>query len=76
MPLVKYHRRPLVNNFFDDFFGAGGVEHTRENRGLAPAVNVRENDEEYTIEVAAPGMSKEDFNVEKSSNGVDIKEDF
>ena len=29
----------------------------------APAVNILENDDEYTVEVAAPGMTKEDFKV-------------
>lgn len=29
----------------------------------APAVNIIENDDEYKIEVAAPGMTKEDFKV-------------
>ncbi|WP_308502856.1 Hsp20/alpha crystallin family protein [uncultured Alistipes sp.] len=29
----------------------------------APAVNIIENDDEYKVEVAAPGMTKEDFKV-------------
>lgn len=28
-----------------------------------PAINVKESDKQYTVEVAAPGMTKEDFNV-------------
>jgi HSP20 family protein len=34
-----------------------------------PAVNVKEDEKNYTIEVAAPGMKKEDFKVEVD-NGV------
>ena len=29
----------------------------------APAINVKETDKDYWIEVAAPGMTKEDFDV-------------
>ena len=29
----------------------------------APAINVKENDKEYVVELAAPGMSKEEFRV-------------
>lgn len=29
----------------------------------APAINVKESKDEYLIEVAAPGMTKDDFNV-------------
>ena len=29
----------------------------------APAINVIENEKDYKVEVAAPGMTKEDFNI-------------
>ena len=29
----------------------------------APAINVSESEREYKVEVAAPGMTKEDFNI-------------
>ena len=28
----------------------------------APAINVKESDKAYTVELAAPGMNKQDFN--------------
>lgn len=31
--------------------------------GVTPAINVKETKDDYVVEVAAPGMSKEDFNV-------------
>ena len=31
--------------------------------GVTPAINVKENKKEYTVEVAAPGMTKDDFSV-------------
>ncbi len=35
----------------------------------APAINVKENDREYVVELAAPGMKKEDFNVHINDEG-------
>jgi HSP20 family protein len=35
-------------------------------------VNVKENQDEFLIEVAAPGMSKEDFKIEVNNNVLTI----
>lgn len=32
-------------------------------RTSSPAINVKENDNEYKVEIAAPGMSKDDFKI-------------
>jgi HSP20 family protein len=56
----------LISNFFDDenFFNSRWLN----GRGV-PAVNVRESDKNFEIEVAAPGYDKKDFNV-SVENGV------
>lgn len=59
---------PDIANIFDDFFGSDSPAYSAR-RGSTPAVNVMENDDEYVIEVAAPGMKKDDFKVEVN-NGV------
>ena len=35
----------------------------------APAINVKESDKAYIVELAAPGMKKEDFNVHINDEG-------
>ena len=35
----------------------------------APSINVKESDKAYTVELAAPGMKKEDFNVHINDEG-------
>ena len=35
----------------------------------APAINVIENEKEYELELAAPGLSKEDFKIQLDSEG-------
>ena len=37
-----------------------------------PAVNVRETDDDYILEVAAPGMSKKDFTINFQNNVLTI----
>ena len=43
---------------FNDFFGNEWME-----KSTSPAINIIENDKEYKVELAAPGLTKEDFNV-------------
>ena len=45
---------------FNDFFDTDYLPRTS---ATAPAINVIEKDNEYDVEVAAPGMTKDDFKV-------------
>lgn len=45
---------------FNDFFGNEWIEN--QNKSV-PAINIRQNDNGFTVEVAAPGMTKEDCKV-------------
>ena len=50
----------LMNEFFKpDWFG--GIENFSTN---TPAVNIKENEKDFEIEFAVPGMKKEDFDIE------------
>lgn len=51
--------------FFNDFFDNDWMMKTN---ATAPAINVVESDKDYKVEVAAPGMKKEDFNIHLSEN--------
>lgn len=51
--------------FFNDFFDNDWMMKTN---ATAPAINVVESDKEYKVEVAAPGMKKEDFNIHLGDN--------
>ena len=53
-------------DIFNDFFDNDWM--VRSN-ATAPAINVLENEHDYEIEVAAPGMKKEDFKVHIDENG-------
>jgi len=45
---------------FNDFFGNEWMESSNKSM---PAINIQQNDNGFTVEVAAPGMTKEDCNV-------------
>ena len=47
-------------SIFNDFFGNEWVD---KSNATAPAVNILETEDDFKIEVAAPGMTKEDFKV-------------
>ena len=59
--LVKTFRP--TPNLFDSFFS--DVDFFADNRisSTIPAVNVKEDTNEFTIELAAPGLKKEDFKI-------------
>lgn len=46
----------IFNDFLDN-------DWMLKANATAPAINVIENDKEYKIDVAAPGMAREDFNI-------------
>ena len=59
-PMRKYNNQNWLPSIFNDFFDNDWMVRTN---ATAPAINVIENANDYKVEVAAPGMTKEDFNV-------------
>ncbi len=53
--------------FKPDWFG--GMENFGTN---LPAVNIKENEKDYELELSVPGMKKDDFNVEVDNNIMTI----
>jgi len=54
-------RNDLMGNFFDGFSGNN-----------LPAVNISEGKDDFRIEVAAPGLNKEDFKINLEHNVLTI----
>ena len=59
MTLARRNQNWLPS-IFNDFFDNDWMERTS---ATAPAINVKDSKDEFLIEVAAPGMTKDDFNV-------------
>lgn len=66
---------PSLPSLLEDFFSKDWADSTLANRtnGFSlPAVNVRETNDAFLLEVAAPGMKREDFKVELDNNVLTI----
>ena len=59
LPTIRRNQSWLPD-IFNDFFDNSWMERTNYT---APAINVIENEKEYDVELAAPGLTKEDFQV-------------
>lgn len=69
MTLARLSNRmlPSFPSWIDRFFEGDLMDFNNSNyagiNSTLPAVNVKENDNEFLIEVAAPGMKRDDFKV-------------
>lgn len=60
MPIRRNYNQNWLPSIFNDFFDNDWMFRTNTT---SPAVNVIENEKDYKVEVAAPGMTKDDFNI-------------
>lgn len=60
MPMKRSAGQGWLPSIFSDFFDNNWVMKANPT---APAINVMETDKEYKVEVAAPGMCKDDFDI-------------
>src|SRR4030095_16560338 len=76
MSLVTRNGSLPMSMLFDDFFNADLFNWNNSNYSntntTIPAVNIKETAENYEVEVAAPGMTKNDFKVELDGNMLTI----
>src|SRR6476659_6734084 len=76
MSLVTRNGSIPLSMLFDDFSNADLFNWNNSNYSntntTIPAVNIKETAENYEVEVAAPGMTKNDFKVELDGNSLTI----
>jgi HSP20 family protein len=71
LPMLRFSRPALLaedflrNNFLDDLLDTDSGYNTA-------AVNIVEGKEDFTIEVAAPGLAKEDYKINLNHNVLTI----
>lgn len=75
MTLVKFNNKtrntaPYFNNVFDSLFS----DALNKNHGVnkVPNVNIYEGASEYKIELAAPGLAKEDFKIDLKKDNLSV----
>ena len=76
LPVVR--KRSYLPRYSDTFFGndllsgffSDGADYS------VPAVNIKENGNSFDIEMAAPGLNKEDFNIKIEKNILTISSEI
>lgn len=63
-------RSPMFSDLFNDFFD--GVVSNNITKSFSPSVNVKESDQEFKLELAAPGLSKDDFKINIENDMLNI----
>ncbi len=64
--LPVMNRNLWMPDEFNDFFD---TDFMPKVNATAPAINVKESEKDYTVELAAPGLTKDDFNVNIDHDG-------
>ncbi len=64
--MTRYSSQDWLPSVFNDFFDNSYMQRANST---APSINVAEDDKTYSVEVAAPGMTKDDFNIHIDDNG-------
>lgn len=65
MTRSRNYSQNWLPSIFDDFFDNNWMNKTN---ATAPAINVLERNDAYVVEVAAPGMTKKDFDIHIDEN--------
>lgn len=61
--LVKSNRFPTLRTAMEDFFNTDFFNKPFMSTEFLPAVNIRDEENSYELEVSAPGFNKEDFKI-------------
>ena len=70
--LVKNRDFPVFPNVFNDFFKDWSNSNGSVVNSTIPAVNIKETENEFFLDVAAPGMDKKDFQINLENDVLTI----
>ena len=80
MSLTKWNNGQNMTTLFDDFFTRDflnwGLANNSTTNTTIPAVNIKETPENFAVEMAAPGMKKENFRIELDGNTLTISSEW
>ncbi len=72
MKLVKTnYANPVVDSLFNELFNWTD-SYPRRYESTKPLVNIKENEKDYSIQLAVPGIKKEDVKVEIEKNVLTV----
>ncbi len=62
----------LLNDFFNNSWNDMALRNYSNTNTTLPSVNIKENEESFELEMAAPGMDKNDFKIELNQGVLNI----
>ena len=72
MTIIRWKQRPMRHNLLDEMLEKGFNTGFEKKCGCVPATNILEKNDSYEIELAAPGMKKDDFKLEVEKNILSV----
>src|SRR5690625_5318430 len=74
MSLIK-RNQDLFGGLLENFWNDSAFIRPEFKEFTIPAVNIKNNNDAFEIEVAAPGLNKEDFDIEVKDDDLTLKID-
>jgi len=72
MKLIRFNNQPTFSDLLDSFFENDPNNFFSKNNFNVPATNIVENENSFELELAVPGMKKEDFKIDVENNMLTI----
>lgn len=72
MKLIRFNNEPAFSDLISNFFDNDADNFFNRRHCNVPATNIVENNESFELELAVPGMKKEDFKIDVENNTLTI----
>jgi len=71
MSIIRFNRPNALTDVFQNFFDNDFVD-LFNRRGMDPAANILEHADSFELDIAAPGLKKDDFKIHLENNVLTI----
>jgi HSP20 family protein len=72
MNLIKRNQDSWIPSIFEDLFNDSRLANVANFGSTVPAVNIKETKDDFQVDVAVPGKSKDDFQIELNNDVLTI----
>lgn len=72
MTIIRWQNRPGFAGLLDEMLERGFNTGFEKNSGYLPAANIRNAENQFEIQLSAPGLKKADFNLQIENNVLTV----
>ncbi len=76
MTIIRFAQPRRLSDIFDDIFSKSMEDIDKKSCDCVPAANIIENENSFEIQMAVPGYSKKDIQIELENNVLSIFNEF